>query len=100
MTNTFTYERSEEHLVRIRLCGELSAETLAEFETEARVQLSLVKRERFSVCIDLRQVSDFTIEARDILERAQRIMARKAARTIYIADGSRASGLALRDMHR
>lgn len=91
----YLISRSDSHRIDVHLDGSLERDVLMELETELRVHLASAPAGRLQVCIDLRRVDEYSLEARDVLIRIQRYVAGRAAATLYFASGPAMRALAL-----
>lgn len=91
----YLISRNDSHRIDVYLNGSLERDVLVELETELRVQLASAPSGRLHVCVDLRRVDEYSLEARDVLIRLQRYVAGRAAGTVYFASGPAMRALAL-----
>ncbi len=95
----FHVQRSLSSQLNLRLGGEIDEETLLGCEREARMRIALVESGSLLILWDLREVESYSFEARIVLVRLQRVLATKAARTVYVAAETAARSLALWAAH-
>ena len=81
----FTVQRCHANQLNLRLSGEIDEETVLGCEREARMRIALVEGGSLQILWDLRDVESYTFDARIVLVRLQRFLARKASRTVYVA---------------
>jgi hypothetical protein len=91
----FRVSRTAVQKLTIELLGALDEEIALCCERETRADLAATAEGSLRVLWDLSSVIGYSIEARGVIVRLQRFLARKAQRTAYIAPDATPRSLAL-----
>jgi len=95
MAAGFHIQRKSTGLVTVVLRGGVSGHDVAACESELRAQLTLAQPHSLVALMDLREVTGYSLEARESLVALQNFLGGKAALTAYVGDSAQQRGLSL-----
>jgi hypothetical protein len=99
ITPPFHVSRPRHDELCIELREHLDEGTALACERELHTQAALAKDASLDVLWDLRELTGYTLEARNVLVRMQSFLGSKARRTVYVAERAEPRGLALWAVH-